>query len=301
MRRIDGLAIAFTLASALAALFLQHQPLVYDPDTGRRPIPVPPAPVPGIAAPPQAAGPIEGRVRRPLPGPSPDDPLFAVNVPEIPAHAVAIGTSFPIGSGLWLTARHVANGGCRQVLIMLGTSAVPTQIKYLDPEADLALLQTAPSAIPALPIASGEVGAGDTGYSFGFPHGVLGGFEGSLLGRSRMQFGGRLAGTTPVLAWAETRRFPDTLESLSGISGGPMLDESGNVVGIMVAASDRRGRTYSVAPEILRATRQEFGLFAPQARQAPASEVTTEPVSLPAAAAALRQEERIVETVCVPL
>jgi S1-C subfamily serine protease len=184
---------------------------------------------------------------------------------------------------------------------MLGKSAIPTQIKYLDPEADLALLQTAPIATPSLPIASGEVGAGETGYSFGFPHGALGGFEGSLLGRSRMQFAGRLAGTTPVLAWAEARRFPDTLESLSGISGGPMLDEDGNVVGITVAASDRRGRTYSVAPEILRATWQEFGLSAPQARQAPASEVTVEPVSLPDAAAALRQEDRIVETVCVPL
>lgn len=301
MTRIDKLAITFTLASALAALFLQHQPLVYDPDTGRRPIPVPQTPAPGIEVPPQAMAPIEGRVRRPLPGPSPNDPLFAVNVPAIPPHAVATGTSFPVGSGLWLTARHVANGECRQVLMVLGKSATPAQIKYLAPEADLALLQTAPVPTPPLPIASGEVGAGETGYSFGFPHGALGGFEASLLGRSRMQFAGHLVGTTPVLAWAETRRFPDTLESLSGISGGPMLDDSGDVVGIMVAASERRGRTYSVAPEILRATRQEFGLFAPEAGQTPASEVTTEPVSLPDAAAALRQDERIVETVCVPL
>jgi hypothetical protein len=115
-----------------------------------------------------------------------------------------------------------------------------------------------------------------------------------------MQLGGRLQGTAAVLVWAEERRFPDTLEALSGISGGPMLDENGDVVGIMVAVSARRGRTFSVAPEILEATQLEFGLQGPSSAAPPVSEVTTPPVSLQNAATAMRSNSRIVETVCEP-
>jgi S1-C subfamily serine protease len=177
---------------------------------------------------------------------------------------------------------------------------MPAQIRYLHPEADLALLQTQRTTAPLLPIASEDVGAGDTGYSFGFPHDSLGGFEATLLGRARMQLGGRLQGTAPVLAWAENLRFPETLEALQGISGGPMLDESGDVVGIMVAVSARRGRTFSVAPEILREVRQSFDLDTPASAVAPVKEVVTQPVSLGDAATAMLRDSRIAPTVCKP-
>jgi serine protease Do len=302
MRRIDKAAIIVTLLLLISAVFGQWKPPSDDPNLGRRPVPETPpeavAPSPPSETP--ALEPTPQRVRRPLPDPSPSDPVLGVTVETIPAGKVGLGTSFPVGNGLWLTARHVANGGCRQVLVVVNQTAMPAQIRYLHPEADLALLQTQPVGAPILPIAMADLTEGEAGYSFGFPHDALGGFSASLMGRSRMQLGGRLQGTAAVLAWAEERRFPATLEALSGISGGPMLDESGNVVGIMVAVSARRGRTFSVAPEILRDLRQAFGLAVPSTFAPSVSEVATQPVALENAANAMRNNSRIVETVCEP-
>ena len=301
MTRLDKLAIVITLA-LIIGFVLGHLNLPADaPDIGRRPLAPPQTIVPG--EPPQSAAPLEpapARVRRPLPEPSPSDPTISVNAEAIPPDAVGIGTSFPVGSGLWLTARHVANAECQQVLVVVGRTAMPAQIRYLHPDADLALLETQRTTAPLLPIANEEIGAGDTGYSFGFPHNNLGGFEATVLGRARMQLGGRLQGTAPVLAWAENLRFPETLEALQGISGGPMLDESGDVVGIMVAVSARRGRTFSVAPEILRQVRQAFDLDTPSSAVAPVKEVVAKPVSLGDTATAMLRDSRIVPTVCKP-
>lgn len=299
MTRLDRLAIVFTIVALIAVVFGQHPRFVDDPNIGRRPISAaPPAQLePGA---PRVLEPVPERVRRPLPSPTPGDPLFSVNVGAIPPHATALGTSFSVGRGIWLTARHVANSGCRQIVMVVDKAPTPVEIKYLHPDADLALLQTPSRAAPALPVATADMIAGESGFSFGFPHGSLGAFEGTLLGRSRMQLEGHLEGTAPVLTWAEQRRFPETLESLQGMSGGPMLDDNGKVVGIMVAASVRRGRTFTVAPEIVRAAAQQFALNAATPRQASAREVETRPVSLGDAATALSGNSRIVETFCTP-
>ena len=313
MTRLDKVAIVFTLCLLVAVILGKIELPADAPDIGRRPIPETPpvATAPNVPAPPIAGAPsfpsplppapAPPRVRRPLPEASPNDPVVSVDAEAIPPHAVATGTAFSVASGLWFTARHVANAGCQRVVIVLGRAGASAEIRYLDPEADLALLQTRAAPAPALPIARDALSVGDTGYSFGFPHQQLGGFSATLMGRSRMRLEGRLQGTGPVLVWAEDQRFPDTLEALQGISGGPMLDTRGNVVGIMVAASSRRGRTYSVAPEILQDTEQRFTDFAPPTLENPAEEVTGTDVSLPDAAAALQHDARIVPAVCVPL
>jgi hypothetical protein len=97
------------------------------------------------------------------------------------------------------------------------------------------------------------------------------------------------------LAWVETKRYPDDIDSLAGISGGPMIDD--DVVGIMVAASVRRGRNYSVAPEILRAIEQQLGA---EPRQKSVRDVLGKPVALDVAASKLSKSSRIAETCCIP-
>jgi hypothetical protein len=120
------------------------------------------------------------------------------------------------------------------------------------------------------------------------------------MGRARMKLGGRLRGTAPVLTWAELQRYPDDLPSLSGISGGPMLDDRGNVIGIIVAASVRRGRNYTVAPEILHKVQQELDLSKLQSAQIPARDAVAPPVSLDNSANAMSKNARIAETYCIP-
>jgi S1-C subfamily serine protease len=235
--------------------------------------------------------------RRPFPMLTPTDPMFVVDDEEIPAGMVGIGTSFAVGNGLWLTARHVANTtDCDRIVIVVGKSRVAATIKSLHEEADLTLLQTKATA-PALPISMAALVTGETGVTFGFPSGALGASQEQLLGRARMQLGGRLSGTGPVLAWAEIARYPDSLDTLQGISGGPMFDASGAVIGITVAASKRRGRQYTVAPEILRGW---MPMFAPTPAPPPAREIAGQTVALDDVAKALSGNARIAETYCIP-
>lgn len=261
---------------------------------GRQLIPVPPS----TTTPSGAAPPLVMPSPEPV-GPNSEAPLFTVDIEQIPQGMTARGTSFPLGDGLWLTARHVANTGCDQIIMIIDSRNVRAEIKYLDPNADLAVLQAPARISKALPIENAAVKGDESAFAFGFPRGILGGTEGRLMGRARMRLGGRLVGTAPVLTWAELQRYPDSLDSLAGISGGPMLDENGNVVGIIVAASVRRGRFYTVAPQILHAVERELQLRR-FADEVPARDALRQPVSLDSAASALSSDARIVETYCIP-
>lgn len=294
----------FRLAIALAAMWIAGGLGIAWLELGgaaeRRPIaPAVGEPPPATAA-PRGPEPQPARVRRPLPPPSGADPLLLVELEDVAPGAVSTGTAFAVGQGLWLTARHVANAGCRQLSLKIeGGRTYPATIRYLHQEADLALLDSAFAGDP-LTIAEGEPGQDEFGYSFGYPVGVLGATSDQLIGRSRMRLSGRLQGTAPALAWAEVSRFPDTLETVRGMSGGPMFDAAGRVVGIFAATSSRRGRNYTVAPETIRAAGRELaGTLPAGPRSVPAFDGRSAP-PLDRTAAALAKSGRIARVFCDP-
>lgn len=229
-----------------------------------------------------------------------DVPVFSIDVNKIPAGMTARGTSFPIGNGLWLTAQHVANMGCGQVILIVDGKNVPARIKLLGRGVDLAVLEAPTRSHLPLPIANAAVIEGQSAFAFGFPDGKLGAAQATLLGLAHMKFAGVLAGTTPVLAWAEVQRYPNALDSLEGISGGPVLDKNGDVVGIIVATSVRRGRDFTVAPQILGEIVRQLGLEQAQSAETPARDAVASPVSLERSANVLSNQGRIVETYCIP-
>jgi serine protease Do len=299
MNRLKRALIVFLLAIVVPQLIdrlINNDNFNFDEGDGRRPLPAP-----EDAAPPSLSdAPPPDRVRRPLPDATPDDPLISVEAEALKPDEIAFGTSFPIASGAWLTARHVANGACNRVILIVNGKKVPAQIAYLHPQADLALLKTTNASGPALPLETGDVEQNETGYTFGYPKEKLGATKDRLMGRSRMQLSGEINGTGPVLTWAEVVRYPDDLPALSGMSGGPVFDEGGKIIGIMVAASVRRGRIHTVAPEILQATAQSFALTDASTNAEPVGDVTTQNVSLSDTASALSKSSRIVQTYCVP-
>lgn len=192
-----------------------------------------------------------------LPPPSEFDPQVLVEVGPI---ASGMGSAFAISEdGWWLTARHVVDGCERVGLIVSRRAAAPVREVKRALFADLALLRTdgAPTAL-AVDTSERNFQIGQRAFHIGFPQGRPGEAYSRLIGRETLVARGRYAVEEPVLAWAELGRTSRLRGSLAGMSGGPVLGANGQVIGVTVAESARRGRIYTAAPSsILRLLRVE--------------------------------------------
>ncbi len=138
------------------------------------------------------------------------------------------GSAFVVGPGLLLTAAHVVTGS-RQVAIALpGGVMAMAEVAGLDPSADTALLRTAaelPNVLPLLPEAA-PVGA---------PMALLG----HPLGEDGVSVTQGIITSTDdqvvVNGFDMNRLLTLDIEVAAGNSGGPVLDSSGAVAGMIVA------------------------------------------------------------------
>lgn len=185
---------------------------------------------------------------------APINPRALVSAPELPPGS-ASGTAFSVAaSGRWITARHVVDG-CRQAAILLGGGqAVAARPEPLGgPADDLALLVTAGGST-ALPVLRDPAGlkAGARAYLPGFPGGAPGEVAVRMIRRKTLWVRRRGVGAPePVVTWAEVGRTDGLQGSLAGLSGGPLLDEQGRVVGVALAEQPRRGLLYSTGADSL--------------------------------------------------
>lgn len=176
------------------------------------------------------------------------DPAVTVNAPDIPFQPSA-GTAFSVArDGLWITARHVVEG-CRQPAIMVSEGRAVSADVRLASRADIAVLITdgGPPALPVL--VDGRLHVGQRGFHPGYPQARPGEVTSRLLGRETLQVRGRGQRDEPVLAWAEVGRTKGLGGTLAGLSGAPVLDREGRVVGVTIAESPRRGRVYTTSPD----------------------------------------------------
>jgi len=174
-----------------------------------------------------------------------------------------IGTAFAVNrSGAWLTARHVVEG-CEMVGLAVGDGRmVRVDDVRTSRHSDLALLITdrAPAALKL--DLDRELRIGEAGYHVGFPQGRTGEARSELRARSRLVTRGRYVTEEPVLAWDEQERSKGLEGTLSGMSGGPVLDSDGAVIGVTVAESPMRGRIYAAGPDAIRRFLDEQDLMA---------------------------------------
>ena len=179
---------------------------------------------------------------------SPRDLIVEIEDEEKGGRQQYSGTAFSIDErGLWVTARHVTNG-CDQ-LTLLRPFNRPLRVQNIAEHiaADVSILQT-DGGYEALPIDYSTPTFDQEGFHFGFPHGEPGAVYSKLIGRRTIKTTGTRRVREPVFVWAEKIRVPDHNKSLGGISGGPILNKDGSVVGIHVAGSIRRGRSFSSMP-----------------------------------------------------
>lgn len=184
-----------------------------------------------------------------LPNARPSDPSVIV---EIDKAKSGVGTAFAINDqGTWLTARHVVDS-CDQVGLRVGTNKyVKTDNTQVSRTSDTALISSDWDRPPLARDLKTTRQVGERGFFIGFPQGKPGEVAGKLLGRHRMLVRGRYRSSEAILAWAEIGRTQGLKGSLGGLSGGPVFDADGEVIGLVAAESPRRGRIYTVAPATL--------------------------------------------------
>ncbi|MEM7327121.1 MAG: serine protease [Pseudomonadota bacterium] len=182
-----------------------------------------------------------------LPPPSAFDERVLV---QVTAPKSGIGSAFAINDdGQWLTARHVVDGCNNVALLVAPGQYTPAARVVVSEQFDLALIETGTSRNPAPLNTNDDLRVGAYGFHVGYPQGRPGEAASRLLSRSNLISRGRRSNSESVLAWAETGRTRGLMGSLGGLSGGPVYDENGNVRGVIVAESARRGRIYTAAPE----------------------------------------------------
>lgn len=240
----------------------------------------------------------------PAPPPAPD----ASNVPLAPGSpfnpkkvkrlvdpaAEEIGTAFSISdAGLWLTARHVVKD-CGKIAVMVADRrGVLARVLNHDP-GDVAVLKTEGGA-PPLPLATQAPTAGQRAYHPGFPQGRPGEAATRLLGPDVLSSRARGSHGQNVLAWAEVGRTDGLKGGLGGLSGAPVLDRTGQVMGVTLAESPRRARIYSATPEAIRAA-----LAAAKAK--PSGFARGQPITTDnygRVADGLRRDLRVAQVVCL--
>ena len=159
--------------------------------------------------------------------------LFAFGL-STPAFAqtgtIRTGTGFAVSAQtLIVTNAHVAKG-CRSLRVLQGTSSAPARLVAMDEQADLAALRTdLRTAKLAALRTQPPVRLGEEVVSFGFP------LTGALSKEGNLTTGN-------VSALAGLKDDPTYLQITApvqpGNSGGPLIDESGNVIGVVTSKLD---------------------------------------------------------------
>lgn len=222
-----------------------------------------------------------------LPGEAPNDGVIRVDV-DTPMSGA--GTAFVIdANGTWLTARHVIDS-CDEIALNIGAGRFIRAQGTVSKNTDIGVLTTSWRRDPLATDLYSRRRIGEHGYFFGFPQGRPGEAAGQLLARNRMRIRGRYRSEEPILVWSELGRTRGLTGSLGGLSGGPVMDADGEVIGIVVAESPRRGRVYTAAPRSLQT-------FLPQDTKGTQDAIKDATYGL--YADKLRRQRRIAQVTCI--
>jgi len=181
--------------------------------------------------------------------------VIMVSVNDKQGQPLSIGSGFIHSPGVAVTNLHVIDEGGSATIRVVGQkeSMRVTGVLKLDERNDLALLAFDNKAIPALALASGSPEIGDEVYAIGNPRGLEGTFSpGIVSGIRQFEADSLLQITAPISR---------------GSSGGPVLNNRGEVVGVAVSAiRDGQNLNFAVPASAIRAAAANLGEAKPMAR-----------------------------------
>ena len=147
---------------------------------------------------------------------------------ELNRKLASTGTGFVVSKRYIVTAEHVVDG-CSLVSVVLGRNKIQAQTVSKDKDNDLALLKFNSSSNQTALLRRSNLRMGESAINFGYPRvGVL---------SSNPQI---TAGYVSALAGYKNNSafFQYSAPTQFGNSGGPVLDASGNVIGVVSAKLD---------------------------------------------------------------
>jgi len=174
--------------------------------------------------------------------------VIMVSVNDKQGQPLSIGSGFIHSPGVAVTNLHVIDDGGSATIRVVGQkeSIRVTGILKLDERNDLAFLSFDNTSIPALPLASGQPEIGDEVYAIGNPRGLEGTFSpGIVSGIRQFDADSLLQITAPISR---------------GSSGGPVLNNRGEVIGVAVSAMrDGQNLNFAVPAAAIRAAAATMG------------------------------------------
>jgi serine protease Do len=237
---------------------------------------------------PPAPPPPPGEAALPL---DPALPFNPVGLTAIHGEGLRSGAAFSAAEpGQWLTTLRLVQN-CPKTVLVVGEGKGVVAAVAATPAPGLAMLTTkggAPALVPATRLPK----IGERGFLAGFPQNHPGEATVRYLGTETLPGRRRGEPAQTALVWAESGRTEGLEGSLAGLAGGPVMDSSGAVFGVILGEAPRRGRLYSTSPATL-------------AKAMPHNSAATipgEPVTIEnygRVADALRRDLRVAKIVCL--
>lgn len=220
-------------------------------------------------------------------------PYDLVLEPEREIRVPGSGTAFSVGRGVWMTARHVVNN-CDGIGFIKNRKLIGISNRVVHHDtADASLIYSDFSA-PPLPIAepTQDPQRHEEAFLIGYPSGVPHQFHAAQVEYREVERQGVPGGAFPVIVWAERPEPPPGTE-YGGMSGGPVINGEGFVVGVLVGSDNALGRIIANVPETLRQ------LMAAYRIRGGGTSVPSPLNGDPAGTGSrLRQENRVIEVYC---
>lgn len=160
-----------------------------------------------------------------LPSPSPGSDQQAAPIAKPKFELVGTGSGFSVADTAVVTNHHVIKE-CRAVTLRRGEDRFAATAFKADRRADLALLFTEDSVLPALPVRISDAELGEDIIAFGFPYSQF------LSSTPKLSVG--VVSATAGIG-DNTSEYQISAPLQPGNSGGPVVGTDGTVVGVSVA------------------------------------------------------------------